>query len=55
MNAGARRRRVQAVALAIFLGGSALEAMVLATGQTVGGEALLLVIAATMAMAAVWG
>ena len=58
MNGAGRNRRrphVQAVSLALLLAASALETVALALGLEVARNGLLVVIAATMVVAAAWG
>jgi hypothetical protein len=50
-----RRQRVQAITLAVLLVAAALEAWAIAGGLTALRDGLLMVIAATMAVAAIWG
>jgi hypothetical protein len=50
-----RRQRVQAITLAVLLIAAALEAWAIAGGLTALRDGLLMVIAATMAVAAIWG
>jgi hypothetical protein len=50
-----RRQRVQAITLAVLLVAAAAESLAIAGGLTGLRDGLLVVIAATMAVAAIWG
>jgi hypothetical protein len=52
---GRRRVRVQGAALAILLAASALETVAVTSGLAAARDGLLVMIAATMVAAAVWG